>query len=123
MVHIQINAANYATPIILRVGDLLINGAGLNIEDSKFYALTAQVKSQLAELVRQSKIIITKDNDSLGQTEVSLADTSLFSLLPKITTTQKDAIVSPSEGLIVYDTTLQKLCVYTGAAWETITST
>ena len=43
-------------------------------------------------------------------------------LPPRMTTTQKNAISSPAEGLIVYDTTLHKLCVYTGSAWETITS-
>jgi hypothetical protein len=43
-------------------------------------------------------------------------------LPPGMTTTQKNAISSPATGLMVYDTTLNKLCVYTGAAWETITS-
>jgi len=43
-------------------------------------------------------------------------------LPPRMTTTQKNAISSPATGLVVYDTTLNKLCVYTGAAWETITS-
>ena len=43
-------------------------------------------------------------------------------LPPVMTTTQKNAISTPAEGLIVYDATLSKLCVYTGAAWETITS-
>jgi hypothetical protein len=42
-------------------------------------------------------------------------------LFPRMTTTQKNAISSPAVGLIVYDTTLNKLCVYTGA-WQTITS-
>lgn len=41
---------------------------------------------------------------------------------PRMTTTQKNAITSPPESLVVYDLTLHKLCVYTGAAWETITS-
>jgi hypothetical protein len=40
---------------------------------------------------------------------------------PTMTTAQKNAIGSPVAGLIVYDTTLNKLCVYT-TAWETITS-
>lgn len=43
-------------------------------------------------------------------------------LPPRMTTTQKNAISTPAEGLIVYDTTLHKLCLYTGSAWETITS-
>ena len=43
-------------------------------------------------------------------------------LPPRMTTTEKNAITSPAAGLIVYDTTLNKLCVRTAAAWETITS-
>ena len=43
--------------------------------------------------------------------------------MPNMTTTQKNAISSPAAGLMVFDTTLAKLCVYTGAAWQTITST
>jgi len=43
-------------------------------------------------------------------------------LPPRMTTAQKNAISSPAEGLIVYDLTLHKLYVYTGAAWEAITS-
>ena len=42
-------------------------------------------------------------------------------LPPRMTTTQKNAI-TPSAGMVVYDTTLNKICVYTGAAWETRTS-
>jgi hypothetical protein len=41
---------------------------------------------------------------------------------PNMTTTQKNAISSPAAGLVVFDTTLSKLCIYTGAAWQTITS-
>lgn len=43
--------------------------------------------------------------------------------LPNMTTTQKNAISSPVAGLLVFDTTLSKACVYSGAAWQTITST
>ena len=42
---------------------------------------------------------------------------------PNMTTTQKNAISSPAAGLVVFDTTLAKLCVYSGSAWQTITST
>jgi hypothetical protein len=42
--------------------------------------------------------------------------------MPNMTTTQKNAIVSPAAGLMVFDTTLSKLSVYSGLAWETITS-
>lgn len=42
--------------------------------------------------------------------------------LPNMTTVQKNAIASPAAGLMVFDTTLAKACVYSGAAWQTITS-
>ena len=39
----------------------------------------------------------------------------------RVTTTEKNAL-APEAGWVVFDTTLDKLCVYNGAAWETITS-
>ena len=38
------------------------------------------------------------------------------------TTVQKAAIAAPVVGMVIFDTDLAKLCVWTGAAWETITS-
>ena len=40
---------------------------------------------------------------------------------PRLTTTQKNALPFPTAGMLVFDTTLMKLCVYT-TTWETITS-
>ena len=41
--------------------------------------------------------------------------------IPTLTTTAKLAL-SATVGQIVFDSTLGKLCVYSGSAWETITS-
>ena len=41
--------------------------------------------------------------------------------VPVVTTTQKNALIVTA-GYIVFDSTLGKLCVYTGSAWQTITS-
>ena len=41
---------------------------------------------------------------------------------PRVTTVQKATIATPTAGMVVYDSTLNKLSVYTGAAWETVTS-
>lgn len=40
---------------------------------------------------------------------------------PNMTTAQKNAMTGAA-GAVVFDTTLAKLCVYTGSAWQTITS-
>ena len=53
---------------------------------------------------------------------LDLTSTTKGFLPPRMTTTQKNAITSPATGLVVYDTTLNKLSVYTGAGWETVTS-
>jgi len=57
--------------------------------------------------------------DACAQFEVD--STTKGILFPRMTTTQKNAIASPVAGLVIYDTTLNKLCVYT-TAWQTITS-
>jgi hypothetical protein len=38
-----------------------------------------------------------------------------------VTTAEKNAL-TPSAGWVVFDTTLGKLCVYSGSAWQTVTS-
>jgi hypothetical protein len=38
-----------------------------------------------------------------------------------VTTTEKNALAAEA-GWVVFDTTLGKLCVYDGSAWETVTS-
>jgi hypothetical protein len=38
-----------------------------------------------------------------------------------VTTSEKNAL-TPSAGWVVFDTTLGKLCVYNGSAWQTVTS-
>ena len=43
-------------------------------------------------------------------------------LPPRMTTVQKNAIAAPLSGLVVYDSTLNKLSLFTGVVWETVTS-
>ena len=49
---------------------------------------------------------------------VSIDSTTQGFLPPRMTTTQKNAISSPASGLIVYDTTTNKLCCYNGTSWN-----
>ena len=60
----------------------------------------------------------TIDNYTQGQ----IASTLNGTVFTNVTTAQKTAIVAPKAGQVVFDTTLAKLCVYSGAAWQTITS-
>lgn len=60
--------------------------------------------------------------DVNGAGGVSINSTTQGFLPPRMTTAQKNAITSPTAGLVVYDSTLNKLCIRTALAWETITS-
>ena len=57
-----------------------------------------------------------------ASSKLDITSTTQGVLFPRMTTTQKNAIASPATGLVVFDTTLNKLCVRGASAWETITS-
>lgn len=41
---------------------------------------------------------------------------------PHMTTAERDAVDSPREGAVIYNTTTNKLNFYNGTAWEAVTS-
>ena len=52
---------------------------------------------------------------------LDLVSTNKGFLPPRMTTTERNAIASPAAGLVIFDVTLNKLCVFT-TTWETVTS-
>lgn len=53
---------------------------------------------------------------------LDVSSTTKGVLLPRMTTTQVNAISSPADGLTVYNTTLNTLCFYNGTSWQKVTS-
>jgi hypothetical protein len=51
---------------------------------------------------------------------VEIRSTTKGFLPPRMTTTQINAIATPAEGLVVFNTTISHLCVYQAAAWVKI---
>lgn len=101
---------------------LMANGVELRIGTS------AAVPVILATNNTEALRITTSGQLGIGTTtpaasaKLDITSTTQGVLFPRMTTTQKNAIASPAAGLVVYDTTLNKLCVRTASAWETITS-
>ena len=54
--------------------------------------------------------------------KVQIDSTTQGFLPPRMTTTQRGAISSPPAGLIIYNSTTNKLNFYNGTAWEAVTS-
>jgi hypothetical protein len=77
--------------------------------------------SERMRLVSNGNLLIGTTTD-VASSKLTVESTTQGFLPPRMTTTQKNAIASPAAGLVVYDTTLGKLCVRGAAAWETITS-
>jgi hypothetical protein len=65
--------------------------------------------------------VITGGTSIDASAQLQVDSTTKGVLFPRMTTTQKNAISSPATGLVIFDTTLGKLCVYS-STWQTITS-
>jgi hypothetical protein len=77
----------------------------------------------LAERMRisPSGSLLINTTTEIASSKLTIDSTTQGFLPPRMTTTEKNAIATPAAGLVVYDTTLAKLCLYT-TTWETITS-
>jgi hypothetical protein len=108
------------------------DGWAVGFEASAFGAVTkTQTDTQINNWSRSGQDVHFSSgtgNVGIGTTTpnasaaLDVSSTTKAFLPPRMTTTQKNAIASPAAGMVVYDTTLSKLAVYTGSAWETITS-
>ena len=119
------NGAQYASIYMDGGGIALTNtSSGFN---TMHYILTGAIRGYFSSNYRhlwQGTTSVLNDNttpSAEASAILALQSTSRGFLPPKMTTVQKTAITTPSAGLMVYDTTLNKLCVFT-TAWETITS-
>jgi len=92
--------------VAIKAGVISLNGSNGSISGG-FIASTGQ--------------IISGGTSITASAQMEVISTTRGFLPPRMTTTQRNAIASPAAGLVVYDTTLAKLCVYT-TTWETITS-
>ena len=66
-------------------------------------------------------MIISSDAAPNAAAKLEVSSTTQGVLFPRMTTAQKTAMANVA-GMVVFDTTLLKLCVNNGAAWQTITS-
>jgi hypothetical protein len=87
-----------ATGIFLNATETALNGMGHNLLD----------------LQTGGSVIFKVSNN--GAVEIN--STTQGFLPPRMTTTQVNAIASPAEGLVVYSTTENQLCLYNGTAWR-----
>jgi len=71
---------------------------------------------------RNGQVAIRNAGFTLGE-EIGVDASAAYQIaLPKITTTQRNQFTETTAGAVIYNTTLNKIQVYTGSSWETVTS-
>jgi hypothetical protein len=79
--------------------------------------------SKVLRSIKADEGILAGTTGSMDSTAILQADSTAKGFLPpRMTTTQRDAIGSPTSGLMIYNSTTNKLNVYTGSNWEVISS-
>jgi len=122
-------SASYTAWRFAAIKGMAVNGASNSQGDLVFSVRPAATDLTLTESFR---LLASKDATFAGSVGIGATANASAILdaqsttkgvrFPNMTTTQKLAIATPAAGLVVFDTTLSKLCVYSGAAWQTITS-
>jgi len=120
---------------------------GTGMGEIKMEKEIKQLQEKVAQLERDSiKVIMSNESDrnlfrsfqrsvsgrvnlGIGTSNpnlmalLDLSSTQLVFLPPRMTTTQRNLITPVPTGAVIYNTTTNKLNVYTGAGWEAVTST
>ena len=118
---------NTATDVSARFRSIT-DGAGTHMD---IFSANDAANAYKVLSINASNLLLNSDslgNVGIGTTSpnanalLDISSTTKAFMPPRMTTTQKAAIASPTAGMVVYDATLNKLSVYTGAVWETVTS-
>jgi hypothetical protein len=99
-----VDGANTAdnTALTLRAGNGLVNRA---------------IDSQMGDVVIQAGNVIIGANSGNASALLDVTSTTQGFLKPRLTTVQRDAIVSPASGLEVYNVTTNEPNYYDGSGW------
>jgi hypothetical protein len=77
----------------------------------------------IRQLLRTLEIYFSQlDSRTPNNAEKYTADTFDGIMATRNVTTAEKNALTPAAGWVVFDTTLGKLCVYSGSAWQTVTS-
>ena len=112
----------WADDAVVTVGSSAANQIVLGYAAESLGANTAVLgNSSIATTVLRGSVGVGTTTPNANSV-LDLTSTTKAFMPPRMTTTQKNAVASPTAGMVVYDSTLSKLAVYTGAGWEAVTS-
>jgi hypothetical protein len=106
----------------------IIQNSGVSIDGTNNITGVADFTSSGNMTVDTNTLFVDVANDRIGMgtaTPTSSAFLDITSttkgfLPPRMTTAQRDAIVTPANGLVIYNTTLNALNIYNGTSWGSV---
>jgi hypothetical protein len=102
---------------ISATNELRIGTSGFIESFKVFFDGAVGLKSNAIYIDASNKIGIGTISPN-ASAKLQIDSTTQGFLPPRMTTTQKNAIASPAAGLVVYDSTTNKLCCYNGSTWN-----
>ena len=119
----SINFADASSNIRLKIfggtGNVTIQNGG-TFTDAGF-KLDVNGTARIVGALRADNTLLVNGTSINGSAIAQFDSGTRGFLPPRMTTTQKNAIATPATGLVVFDTTLGKLCVFS-TTWQTVTS-
>lgn len=115
---LQVN--NVAGNAIVQIGQSDINDGRINLNTSGGTQSITLRCGTVSSLNNINGLILGGSTENT-KAILKIVSTTRGLLFPVMTTAQKNAIGNEA-GLVVFDSSLSKLCVNSGAGWETITS-
>jgi hypothetical protein len=112
------NSGNITVAALTTSGDLTLKRSDNSEVISFFNSPNAlDFGSSLVRVRFQSQTVAINSLPD-ASAALTIASTTRGFLPPRMTTTQVNAIASPAEGLVVYSTTANALCLYNGSSWR-----
>lgn len=98
-----------------------VEGYSLDIGGDPIVFRNSNLDTVIATFKNGNLLIGTTTN--ITSSKLTIDSTTQGVLIPRMTTTQINAISSPATGLEVYNTTLQQPCFYDGSGWRKVSHT
>jgi hypothetical protein len=120
----SISTQNYgfqARSPVLSGSGTIATSAGLSVQSQKVTGVTTGIGIEQLGTSDVNNFLGTINvgtQTAAASASLNIVSTTQGVLFPRMTTTQKNAIGAPAEGLTVYDLTLHKLYTYDGTIWQ-----
>jgi len=111
----------YGTTPAVKTGSISRNTNSLNINDTNAIVITSPINLFNNDNRVAGTLCVASSSTTINASAILQADSTTKGFLPpRMTTAQRDAIVSPAIGLMLYNTTTNRLTIYTNTGWTEV---